>query len=101
MLQQGLAILFVVLRVAKGHRHIQAAQGTASLHAERAGVELIQRQALGSRIDLCLNFRRALLLAWAGDEVDEDDQLAKADTKRFYEHVESLTVQTNKGAQLT
>jgi len=37
----------------------------------------------------------------AGDEVDEDDQLAKANTKRFYEHVESLTVLMKKGAQLT
>jgi hypothetical protein len=64
-------------------------------------VELIQGQAFRGGVDLGLHFGRALLLARAGDEVEENDQLAKADTKRFYEHVESLTVQMEKGAQLT
>ncbi|CAI8765433.1 hypothetical protein EMIT093MI4_170097 [Pseudomonas sp. IT-93MI4] len=64
-------------------------------------MELIQGQAFGGGVDLRLYLGRALFLARAGDEVNEDDQLAKADTKRFYEHVESLTVQREKGAQLT
>ncbi|MNK99555.1 hypothetical protein D3C87_1199570 [compost metagenome] len=64
-------------------------------------MELIQGQTFGGGFDLSLSSGGALLLAWASNEVDEDDQLAKADTKRFYEHVESLTVQTKKGAQLT
>jgi hypothetical protein len=64
-------------------------------------VELIQGQTLRSRIDLSLNLGRALLFTWASNEVDEDDQLAKADTKRFNEHGESLTVRMKKGAQLT
>lgn len=101
LIQQRLAILFVVLRIAQRNRHIQAAQGAAGFHAERAGVELIQGQVPGGGVDLGLNLGRALLLARAGDEVDEDDQLAKADTKRFYEHGTSLTVGIDKGAQLT
>ncbi|MNF04893.1 hypothetical protein D3C80_2045060 [compost metagenome] len=50
-------------------------------------MELIQGQVLGRSFDLGLGSGSALLLARAGDEVNEDDQLAKADTKRFYEHV--------------
>ncbi|CAI8962556.1 Type VI secretion system tip protein VgrG [Pseudomonas sp. IT-P100] len=91
LFQQGLAILLVVLRITQRHWHVQATQGAAGFHAERAGVELIQGQAFGSRFDLGLSSSGALLLAGAGDEIDEDDQLAKADTKRFYEHGISLT----------
>ncbi|MGS0544956.1 hypothetical protein ACU8WE_20365 [Pseudomonas parakoreensis] len=46
-------------------------------------MELIQGQAFGGGVDLRLYLGGALFLARAGDEVDEDDQLAKADTKRF------------------
>jgi len=76
-------------------------QGAAGLHTKRAGVELIQSQILGGGVDLRLSGGGALFLARAGDEVGEDNQLAEADTKRFDEHVESLTVRIKKGAQLT
>ncbi|MFD2883120.1 hypothetical protein ACFS4T_10555 [Pseudomonas lini] len=63
-------------------------------------MELIQGQVFGGGFDLSLSGGGALLLAWTSDEVDEDDQLAEADTKRFNEHGISLTGQT-EGAQLT
>jgi len=101
LFQQGLAIVLVVLRVFQRHRHIQAMQGAAGFHAERAGVELIKCQIFRGRVDLRLSSGGAFLLGRPSDEIDEDNQLAEADTKRFDEHVESLTVQMKKGAQLT
>jgi riboflavin synthase len=76
-------------------------QCTAGFHAERARVKLIQRQIFRGSVYLSLSGGGAFFLARAGDEVDEDNQLAEADTKRFDEHVESLTVLIKKGAQLT
>lgn len=49
-------------------------------------MELVQGQVLGGLFDLGLSRGGALLLAWAGDEVDEDDELAQADSKRFDDH---------------
>ncbi|MCP1475309.1 hypothetical protein ABIA54_000597 [Pseudomonas sp. EB276 TE3739] len=101
LFEQRLAILRVVLRVFQRYRHVQAMQGAAGFHAERAGVELVQRKIFRGRVDLSLSSGGAFLLARAGNEIGENNQLAEADTKRFDEHVESLTVQMKKGAQLT
>jgi len=90
LLQQGLAVLLVVLRVTQGHRHIQAAQGAAGFYTERAGMELIQGQALGSLVDLSLSGGRALLFAWTGHEIASDDELTQAYAKRFDKHSKSL-----------
>jgi hypothetical protein len=49
---------------------------------------------------LSLSNARALLLARTGDEVDEDDELAQADSKRFDQHSKSL-IGEKKGRQLT
>ena len=86
LLKQGLAVLRVVLRILQRHRHIQTVQRTTGLHAERAGVELIQRQVLGGGVDLGLLLGRALLFAWAGQEVARDDDVAEAHSKCFDEH---------------
>ena len=98
--EQGLAVLFVVLCVAQRHRHVEAAQGAAGFYAKRAGVELIQGQVLGGGIDLSLDGGGALLLAGAGEEVDEDNDLAEADSKGFDEHDGGLTGQGLRGRSL-
>ncbi|MDT4864400.1 hypothetical protein FQZ97_991620 [compost metagenome] len=70
----------VVLRVAQGDRQIQPVHGAAGLHAERAGIELVERKAGGLFLDPGLCLGAAALLARACDEVEEDDQLAQADS---------------------
>jgi len=60
-------------------------------------VKLVQGQALGGFHDLRLSGGVPLLLAWAGDEVDENDELAQADSQRFDDHGYCL-LPMNEGA---
>ncbi|MCY1349896.1 hypothetical protein D9M69_361140 [compost metagenome] len=71
---------FVVLRVVQGDRQVQPVHGAAGLHAEGAGIELVEREAGAFFRDPGLCLRAAAQLARAGDEVEEDDQLAQADS---------------------
>ena len=70
---------FVVLGVAQLDGQVEAVQGAAGLHAEGAGVELIEREAGGFFLDPGLRLGAAAQFARAGDEVDEEDQLTQAD----------------------
>src|SRR3546814_10300681 len=66
LLQQRLAILLVVFGIPQGHRYVEATQGAAGLHAERAGGELIEGRAAGGLIDLRIGFGGTLRLDGVG-----------------------------------
>ncbi|MCY1460988.1 hypothetical protein D9M71_785980 [compost metagenome] len=74
-------------------------QGAARLHAERAGVELIQGQALGRLFNLVLGCRATFLLARAGDEINEDNELAQANAQCFDDHDLILRTIKNRPVQ--
>ena len=96
MLFQCLTMFSIILGITQLHRQVEAVQGAPDLDAERAGVELIQGQAFCSNVDLGLSFGRALFLAWTGDEVDEDDQLAKADLERKQQLFERIGLELQR-----
>ncbi len=79
-------MLRVVLRIAQCHRHVEPVQGAAGLDAERAGMELVQRQAFGLLLDLGLGGGVTLALGRAADPVAEHDELAEADPQGFDDH---------------
>lgn len=60
------ALFGIALGVVQRDGHVQPAHGAPRLDAERAGVELIQRQLGRFGVDLGLALRRALLRARPG-----------------------------------
>ena len=86
MLLQFAARLGVVFRVAQGHWHIQLVQGAAGFYAERAGVELVQREVAGALLDRSLSFWSTFKLGRTADPVEEDDQLAEANAQCLDNH---------------
>lgn len=58
-LQQGFAMFGVMLRIAQGDRQRQSGHFAAHLDAERAGLEVVERQLAAFPINLSLRLRAA------------------------------------------
>ncbi|MNC73127.1 hypothetical protein D3C75_1242750 [compost metagenome] len=62
-------------------------------------MELIQGQALGCLFHLALRCGAAFLLARAGNEIEEDDELAQANAQCFDDHGLILRTIKNRPVQ--
>ncbi|MNR38787.1 hypothetical protein D3C85_1569200 [compost metagenome] len=70
--------------------------GASRLDAERAGVELVERERGGFLVDGSLALRRAPLRARTGKRVAKNNHLAQADTQSFNKH--GYRLETQRGA---